>query len=182
MEENKLSPNAKLLSEEYYTVDDLSKYFSVSQDLIVHFVKNGTIKTINKGNQHMLIPKKDFNQGTKEMLEYLLSSPIDKKTIRDRIDGKISLIRAFWIFGLGMGLGSWFVSGQLFDFFAGTIMGIFIWFVLLIFFGGVIMGIYRWVREKLSKYGLIDGHADVKSEEYAKMIKAFREEAKKQSL
>ena len=80
-----MEENTKLLSKEYYTVDDLSKYFGVSQDLIIHFVKNGTIKTINKGDRRMLIPKKDFNQGAKEMLEYLLSSPIDKKTMKNKI-------------------------------------------------------------------------------------------------
>ena len=158
MEENKSSPHAKLLDKEYYTIDDLSKYFSVSQDLIMHFVKNGTIKTINKGNQHMLIPKKEFNQGAKKMLEYLLSSPIDKKTIKDKINGKYT----FWIFGLGMGLGSWLVSGNLSDLIAGIIIGAFIWFVLLILFGNLVMTIYKWTKEKLNEYGLIDSHLDMK--------------------
>jgi excisionase family DNA binding protein len=153
-----MEENTKLLSKEYYTVDDLSKYFGVSQDLIIHFVKNGTIKTINKGDRRMLIPKKDFNQGAKEMLEYLLSSPIDKKTMKN----KINPVSTFWIFGLGIGLGSWLISGNLFDFIVGIIMGGFIWFVLLILFGGPVMAIYRRTKEKLNKYKLINGDVDVK--------------------
>jgi len=140
-----MEENTKLLSKEYYTVDDLSRYFGVSQDLIIHFVKNGTIKTINKDNQRMLIPKKEFNQGTKEMLDYLLSNPLDKN------DKKINLISTFWIFGLGVGLGSWLISGNLFDFIVGIIMGGFIWFVLLILFGGPVMAIYRRTKNKLEK-------------------------------
>jgi len=140
-----MEENTKLLSKEYYTVDDLSKYFGVSQDLIIHFVKNGTIKTINKDNQRMLIPKKEFNQGTKEMLDYLLSNPLDKN------DKKINLISTFWIFGLGVGLGSWLISGNIFDLIVGIIMGGFIWFVLLILFGGPVMAIYRRTKNKLEK-------------------------------
>ena len=140
-----MEENTKLLSKEYYTVDDLSRYFGVSQDLIIHFVKNGTIKTINKDNQRMLIPKKEFNQGTKEMLDYLLSNPLDKN------DKKINLISTFWIFGLGVGLGSWLISGNLFDLIAGIIMGGLIWFVLLILFGGSVMAIYRLTKKKLEK-------------------------------
>ena len=140
-----MEENTKLLSKEYYTVDDLSRYFGVSQDLIIHFVKNGTIKTINKDNQRMLIPKKEFNQGTKEMLDYLLSNPLDKN------DKKINLISTFWIFGLGVGLGSWLISGNIFDLIVGIIMGGFIWFVLLILFGGPVMAIYRRTKNKLEK-------------------------------
>jgi hypothetical protein len=140
-----MEENTKLLSKEYYTVDDLSKYFGVSQDLIIHFVKNGTIKTINKDNQRMLIPKKEFNQGTKEMLDYLLSNPLDKN------DKKINLISTFWIFGLGVGLGSWLISGNIFDLIVGIIMGGLIWFVLLILFGGPVMAVYRRTKNKLEK-------------------------------
>jgi hypothetical protein len=147
--------------EEYYTIDDLSKYFSVSQDLIIHFVKNGTIKTINKGSQRMLIPKKEFNQRTKEMLEYLLSSP-EKRNAKNIIDMRISFKSAFWIFGLGMGLGSWFVSGELFDLLTGFIIGIFIWLILLFLFGGLLMTIYKWTKEKFSKPELSDNNLDLK--------------------
>jgi hypothetical protein len=159
MEENKLSPRANPLGEEYYTVDDLSKYFNVSHDLIVHFIKNGTIKTFDKDNQHILIPKKDFNQGARGILEYLLSGPVDNKAINQ----KINLKYTFWIFGLGMGLGSWFVSGQLSDFIVGIIIGALIWFVVLILFGGLATRIYKWTKGKIGKYGLIDGNADAKA-------------------
>jgi hypothetical protein len=145
MEENKSSLDVKLLGKEYYTVDDLSKCFGVSQDLIVHFVKNGTIKTINKGNQRMLIPKKDFDRNTRGMLEYLLSNPIDKKTMKN----KINSIHTLWIFGLGVGVGSWLVSGKLTDLLTGIILGAFIWFALLILFEGLAMIVYKWTREKL---------------------------------
>jgi len=138
-----MEENTKSLSKEYYTVDDLSKYFGVSQDLIIHFVKNKTIKAIDKGDQRMLIPKKDFDQNTREMLEYLLSNPLEKN------DKKINLRSTFWIFGLGVGLGSWLISGNLFDLIVGIIMGGFIWFVLLILFGGPIMAIYRRTKKKL---------------------------------
>jgi excisionase family DNA binding protein len=134
MEENK-----------YYTIDDLSKYFGVSHDLIVHFVNNGTIKAINKGNQRMLIPKKDFDRSAKGMMEYLLSSPVDKKSLKD----KINPINTFWIFGLGMGLGAWFVSGELFDLFVGMILGAFIWYILLLLFGIPIKKISRWIKARL---------------------------------
>lgn len=140
-----MEENTKLLSKEYYTVDDLSKYFGVSQDLIIHFVKNKTIKTINKGDQRMLIPRKDFDRNTKGMLEYLLSNPNNKN------DRKINLRHTFWIFGLGVGLGSWLISGNLFDLIAGIIMGGFIWFVLLILFGGKVMTIYKWTKKKFEK-------------------------------
>jgi excisionase family DNA binding protein len=130
----------------YYTIDDLSKYFGVSQDLIVHFVKNGTIKTINRGNRRMLIPKKEFDQSAKGMLEYLLSNPTNKETLKN----KIKFISTFWIFGLGMGIGAWFVSGKLLDLIAGAIIGAFIWFVLLILFGGLLAKIYKWIKEKLT--------------------------------
>ena len=129
--------------EEYYTVDDLSKYFGVSQDLIIHFVKYGTIKSINKGDRHMLIPKKEFDRNTRGMLEYLLSNPINKN------DKKINLGSTFWIFGLGVGLGSWLVSGKLSDLIVGIILGAFIWFVLLILFGGLAMTFYKWTKEML---------------------------------
>ena len=151
MEKNKPSSHVKLLGKEYYTVDELSKYFGVSHDLIVHFIKNGTIKTTNMGNQRMLIPKKDFNQGTREMLEYLLSSPIDKKTA----EGRINPIYTFWIFGLGMGFGSWLISGQLSDFITGAIMGFFIWFVLLTLLGRPAMKICKWIKEKTKKPNLL---------------------------
>jgi len=127
--------------EEYYTVDDLSKYFGVSQDLIIHFVKNKTIKAIDKGDKRMLIPKKDFDQGAKGMLEYLLSNPNNKN------DKKINLRSTFWIFGLGVGVGSWLISGNLFDLIVGIIMGSLIWFILLILFGGPVMAIYKWTKK-----------------------------------
>jgi hypothetical protein len=146
MEENKPSPQVKVLDKEYYTIEDLSKYFGVSQDLIIHFVKNGTIKTINKGNQRMLIPKKDFDQRAKGMLEYLLSSPVDKNSLKN----KINPVNTFWIFGLGMGLGAWFVSGELFDLIVGIILGTFTWFVLVILLGGPITTIYKLTKEKLA--------------------------------
>jgi len=143
MEKNGLSFQTKLLDKDYYTIDDLSKYFGVSQDLIVHFVKNGTIKTINKDNQRMLIPKKDFDQNARGMLEYLLSNPMGNK---------INPMRTSLIFGLGMGLGSWFVSGELLNFVVGAIIGFFVWFVLLILFGDPAMRIYKWVKEKFNKF------------------------------
>ena len=93
----------------------------------------------------MLIPKKEFNQGTKEMLDYLLSNPLDKN------DKKINLISTFWIFGLGVGLGSWLISGNIFDLIVGIIMGGLIWFVLLILFGGPVMAVYRRTKNKLEK-------------------------------
>jgi hypothetical protein len=125
-------------NKEYYTIEDLSKIFKVSQDLIIHFIKNGTIKAIGKGNQ-TLIPKKEFDKGSKGMLEYLLSNPINN-------DRKINPVNTFWIFSLGMGLGSWFVSGDLFSLIAGIIMGALIWFILSFLFGNLILKIFKWTK------------------------------------
>jgi len=129
------------MEEKYYTIDDLAKDFGVSQDLIIHFVKNGTIKTVNKDDRRMLIPKKEFDRNTKGMLEYLLSNPVDRN------DKKINLRSTFWIFGLGVGLGAWLISGNLFDLIVGIVMGGLIWFILFILFGGPVMAIYKRAKK-----------------------------------
>ncbi len=81
-----------LPNKKYYTVEDLAKYFNVSVEYIEEFVKDGTIKTINKGKKYVLIPRKDFEKNTREYLEYILRSFIDKKTEIKR--GKTDDIRA----------------------------------------------------------------------------------------
>ena len=77
--------------QEYYTVDDLASYYCVSSDYIRELVKYGGIKTVNVGNQYMLVPKKFIEKG--ELDYYLGQFRIDaikatearKITLADKI-------------------------------------------------------------------------------------------------
>lgn len=81
-----------LPNKKYYTLEDLAKYFNVSTEYIKKFVKDGTIKTVNMGQEYMLIPKKDFQRDTKQYLEWILRDHMNKIDIKqstkaDRIRG-----------------------------------------------------------------------------------------------
>lgn len=67
---------------EYYSVEDLAQYYNVSNSRIKEFIKDGTIKTLNKGNQYMLIPKKIFNKQTKGYLDWVLRNSKEQKVIK----------------------------------------------------------------------------------------------------
>lgn len=58
-----------LPDKEYYTVDDLASYYCVSSDYIRELVKYGRIKTVNVGNQYMLVPRESTEKGE---LDYYL--------------------------------------------------------------------------------------------------------------
>lgn len=45
---------------------------------------------------------------------------------------KINPMHTFWVFGLGMGIGEWLSTGEISDLVIGFILGVFIWFILII--------------------------------------------------
>ena len=65
-------------------------------------------------------------------------------------DGKINAMHAFWIFGLGMGIGAWLITSKLSDFLGGIFFGAFGWFFLLIIFGEPVMVISKWIKKKIN--------------------------------
>lgn len=65
----------------------------------------------------------------------------------DESEIKISFSHTFWIFGLGMGIGAWLNGGTFSDFGINFIVGVVVWFFLVIILSHPIKKIYKWLSK-----------------------------------
>lgn len=90
---------------------------------------------------------------------------------------KINAGHTYWIFGLGIGIGAWSITGRLYDLIMGIVIGLVLWGILLLFFGEIVIIIYKWVKKKLDK--IWKDKDRIKSDGYADVINALKKEAKR---
>lgn len=64
-------------------------------------------------------------------------------------DKNMNPMHTFWIFGLGLGIGEWFITGKLSNLITGFLIGMVAWFLLLITIWPPLYRLSKWIIKKI---------------------------------
>jgi len=93
--------SVRIDGKNYYTVEDLTEHYNVSKESVKSLIKEGIIKSINIGNQYMLIPQEKFFKKNKDYLDWIFRNNTkaigNKKNVN--LSDKIRVnLASFWIY------------------------------------------------------------------------------------